>query len=109
MKELSDKIKPIIEEIKSKLTGIYKDRLKGIILFGSYARGDSAEGSDIDIIILLENLTNAIQEYDRISKDICDIGFKYDTIVSIIHIDADEYNTAMFPFVLNARREGIVI
>ena len=47
MKELLDKY---IAEIKK----IYGTHLQEVILYGSYARGDFKEDSDIDIMILLD-------------------------------------------------------
>ncbi|MBL7061044.1 MAG: nucleotidyltransferase domain-containing protein, partial [Actinobacteria bacterium] len=44
-----------IEEIKKKILPILKDyRVKKIGLFGSYARGEIKENSDIDILIEIE-------------------------------------------------------
>ncbi len=47
---MNSKVKPILNEIVNKLKDNY-DSLK-IILFGSYAYGDSNEDSDIDLFIL---------------------------------------------------------
>lgn len=41
-------IKEFVNALKSK----YRGRIKKIILFGSYARGDYTEESDIDILIV---------------------------------------------------------
>ena len=65
MKELLDKY---IAEIKK----IYGTHLQEVILYGSYARGDFKEDSDIDIMILLDIMlmygkeaSNRKQEIDR--------------------------------------------
>jgi predicted nucleotidyltransferase len=47
-------IKPIIKEVKETLEEIYGERLKGVILYGSHARGYAEEGSDIDFIESVE-------------------------------------------------------
>ena len=54
--KLPKKIKGILAEIKQCLKSIYGENLKDIMLFGSFARGDFIDGSDIDIIILLEKM-----------------------------------------------------
>ena len=41
-------IQPILQELKARLQEVYGERLKGLYLFGSYARGDATEDSDID-------------------------------------------------------------
>ncbi|MCK4733940.1 MAG: nucleotidyltransferase domain-containing protein, partial [Methanophagales archaeon] len=60
-----EEIKPILEDVKKCLKNIYGKQLKGIILFGSYARGDSTEGSDIDIILLLEGIEDPVAEKEK--------------------------------------------
>ncbi len=102
-------IKPILDEAKERLQGIYGERLKGIILYGSYARGDATEGSDIDLILLLEDISNPISELEKCSGEIHQLDFLYDTVISIIPIEADQYRTRRLPIILNAKREGIPI
>lgn len=52
---MDEKIKHFVEEIKSYLIGIYKERIKQVILYGSYARGDATEDSDIDLLLVEED------------------------------------------------------
>ena len=42
-------------EPSRKLKEKFKDKIEEIIVFGSYARGDFNEDSDIDILIVLNN------------------------------------------------------
>jgi uncharacterized protein len=44
----------LIRAVKSRLEELYGSRLKGLILFGSRARGDFTEGSDADVAVILE-------------------------------------------------------
>ncbi|MGQ9631229.1 MAG: nucleotidyltransferase domain-containing protein [bacterium] len=95
--------------MKRMLKEIYSNRLKGVILYGSYARGDATDGSDIDLIILLEDMNEPIAELERCSKEIHRIDFEYDTLISIIPLDVNQYNTGKLPLILNAKREGILL
>ncbi|VVB87746.1 Nucleotidyltransferase domain protein [uncultured archaeon] len=109
MKRNINDIEEILKRAKSILQKIYGTRLKGIILYGSYARGDAVEGSDIDLIILLDNMQNPIDEIERCSKEIHQLDFVYDTLISIIPFDLKQYNTRRLPIILNAKKEGILI
>ena len=51
------KTKEAIEEFKKEIKKLYGNRLKHIILYGSYARGSATEDSDIDLLIVLEGKT----------------------------------------------------
>jgi predicted nucleotidyltransferase len=46
-------IRDILIELKEALQKRYGTKLKSIMLFGSYARGEQRVGSDIDIAIIL--------------------------------------------------------
>ena len=45
---------PIIQKCKEILEKYYGDRLAGLILYGSQARGQAEAGSDIDLLVLLQ-------------------------------------------------------
>lgn len=48
-------IEPIVREFKSALQTLYGERLHGVVLYGSYARGDYDEESDIDLMVLFND------------------------------------------------------
>ena len=104
-----EKIKPILEDVKKTLKKIYGKQLKGIILFGAYARGDSTEGSDIDIIVLLERIEDPVTEKEKFFDAIWQLDLKYDTVISVLPFDENQFKTRRLPVILNAKREGIPI
>lgn len=53
---MSASVQMILSKYVDELEKIYGTYLKSVILYGSYARGDFSEDSDIDIMILLEML-----------------------------------------------------
>jgi predicted nucleotidyltransferase len=109
MKRTIKDIEEILKKAKTILQKIYGKRLKGIILYGSYARGEAVEGSDIDLIVLLDNMQNPIEELEKCSNEIHKLDFVYDTLISIIPFDLKQYNTRKLPIILNAKKEGITI
>jgi predicted nucleotidyltransferase len=44
----------LVHAVKARLAGLYGARLKGVILFGSRARGNFTDASDLDLAIVLE-------------------------------------------------------
>ncbi len=108
-KKIPQTIKIILADTKAHLKKIYGDALKDIILYGSYARGDFTEGSDIDLIILLEDIKELAAERKKYFDAIWELNLKYDTVISIIPLREDEYRTSRLPLILNAKREGFSI
>lgn len=108
-RNIPKKIKTILDEVKKCLEEIYGDKLKCIILYGSYARGDFTDGSDIDLIILLEDMKEPIAERDKYFNEIWQLDLKYDTVISIIPFKEEDYRTRRLPIILNAKKEGIFV
>ena len=98
------------EELVEGLKNIFKDNLVSIVLYGSFARGTNKADSDIDIAIILK------QEYDKVSRDkvidlAVDIDLKYDTVLSIVDIDYDNFIEwqEVLPFYKNVKKDGVVL
>ena len=79
---------PIFEQIVTFITS--KISPEKIILFGSYARGDNKEESDIDILIIIKNLENERKITGLLYKALLneDISLPIDFIA----VDYDKYN-----------------
>lgn len=108
MKTLSD-IDLILKQVKSKLEQIFGDRLGGVILYGSYARKEAKEDSDIDLILLIEEMKNPVEELKKCQSEIHQIDFEHDCLVSLLPIDMAEYKRKNTPFLLNVKKEGILL
>jgi predicted nucleotidyltransferase len=75
-----DKIIPIIVSLAS------PDQ---IILFGSYARGDNTEKSDIDLLIIKKDLKNGFDIIDSIYRNLYENKIKIP--VDLLMIDYNRY------------------
>ena len=78
-----------------------------IILFGSVARGDDTEESDIDILIIT---TNSDELSDEINSAAVDIILEKDEFISPHVMSEEHFNkTIDYPFLTNVLKEGVVI
>jgi predicted nucleotidyltransferase len=48
-----------LERFERALRGRFPERLRELTLFGSYARGEAHEESDVDILVVVDGLTEA--------------------------------------------------
>ncbi|MCR4320754.1 MAG: nucleotidyltransferase domain-containing protein [Candidatus Brocadiaceae bacterium] len=83
-----------------------KKHLKKIILFGSRARGDFYEGSDYDILIVLDKREKDFQE--MVLDESVEIMNKYYALIGCIVCDEKEWERKKrFPIGLNILKEGV--
>ncbi len=105
MEELSHRV----VEVAKKLA---ENELYRVYLYGSYARGDFDEESDIDIIIIVDCAKEQVESY---RKRMCHyaglIGMEFDREVSLIMRDKETFdnNQETSPFFKNIIREGVVL
>ena len=86
---------------------IKSDDIKLIMLFGSVARGDDNEESDIDILIVSPIADKIKPEIHKIAIDII---LEKDEVISPRVMTEDEFKKAQdYPFLSNALKEGLVI
>ena len=105
-------IKDIIDEFIENVNKILESRVKKIILYGSYARGDYNNSSDIDIMILTDLSFEEIEDYrDKISDIAYDIELDTGIVLSPIIKNIEKYNSrvSFVPFYKNVEREGVVL
>lgn len=83
-----------------------KDHLKKVIMFGSRARGDFAEGSDYDFLIVVDKIEKGVQ--DAILDACVEIMDRYYALIGCIVCDEKEWERKKrFPIGLNILKEGI--
>ncbi len=108
-RKLDEKLEKIIVEFKRGLIKLYGDKLVDVLLFGSYARGEEKEYSDIDLAIILRGEISQFKEIDRITNFSYDISLKYSILLSIHPISENDFKIRSFPFILNLKEEGVSI
>nr|QNO44296.1 hypothetical protein EMJGOPNH_00014 [Methanosarcinales archaeon ANME-2c ERB4]QNO44925.1 hypothetical protein JHEBEADN_00001 [Methanosarcinales archaeon ANME-2c ERB4]QNO45029.1 hypothetical protein EEGECGIO_00004 [Methanosarcinales archaeon ANME-2c ERB4] len=104
----SDPIKDIIKELKSGLEKKYGSQLKSILLFGSYARGEETEDSDIDIAVILEDFDHACTEIERTGDIVSSLSLKFDTLISLVPIKEKDWLERKTTLISNIKRDGVV-
>lgn len=102
----------ILCEFRNKTKSIMGDSLKQMILYGSYARGDYRDNSDMDIMVLTE-LTDdrIIQIEDEIFDAAYDIELKYGVPISVNIKNERHFKNWVnsLPYYSNIQKEGIII
>lgn len=100
----------MIYELIEGLVSIFEKNIQQIILYGSVAREEETEESDIDIAIILDHgFDSEIRE--RFIAWASEMDLKYEKVFSIIDIEKanmDKWGNIL-PFYKNIRQEGITL
>ncbi len=97
-------------EFKQAMQTLYGDRLLRVILYGSYARGDFHEDSDVDFLIVLRGEEpKRMAEIERVHPVKSKLSTKYDIELSAIAVPESRYLESDYLFFCNVRREGITL
>lgn len=91
---------------------VLTEKLDCMILFGSYARGDYDDESDIDIMILADIDSDEVNAYTRkIYDKIYESEFDTDCVLSLCIVPQERFYRfkETLPFYRNVEREGIKI
>jgi uncharacterized protein len=99
----------VLEKLVRSLRETYRENLERVILFGSRARGDAREDSDIDILIILHREFDDYRESKRIGHFISDLCLEYDVVITCFFTTLEIYRTKNNGFFRNIRAEGIVL
>lgn len=106
--ELNILLKKVSEVYKS----VYGETLVRVILYGSYARGDFSEDSDVDIVALVRGNREKLQEQLKIVwNKTYDLGLDYDVVLSPAVIPYEEFERYQeeLPYYRNISTEGVNI
>ena len=99
----------ILSELKSNLSALYGEQLSGLFIFGSQARGDGEEDSDIDVLVVLKGKVSADEEISRATPITAELSLKHNVVISCVYISEKRYLTENSPLLINVRREGVAV
>lgn len=106
---LPEDLRELLEYLEQELAEIYGERYRGLVLFGSYARGEAEEGSDVDLLVLLEGEVRSWQEYLRAEPVVWSMSLDSGYVLAVVPVNVEQYLSAWKPFLMNARKEGVFL
>ena len=99
----------IAARVRAGLEKIYGERLRGVYLYGSAARDELRQESDIDIAIVLDEVTDVFTEHNRISDLRSNLSLEYNTLVSFLLVSEEELRSGRFAVHRFVKEEGIAV
>jgi len=107
-REIKD-IEHITLKVKNHLKKVYGERLDSVILYGSFAKNNATDDSDIDLAVILKGEVNPPKEINRIIDFISDAGLEYNELISIFPVSSESMINPVWPLYKSLNEEGIKI
>ncbi len=98
----------ILQELKRSLKSFLGDQLVSMVLFGSMARGDYHDASDIDVAIIVHGLTRRLK--GQILDEVAELELEHHMALSVLVFSDEEFNHLKKRerrIALDIEREGI--
>lgn len=101
--------KQALRQFVDELRALYGPRLDRVVLYGSRARGETQEDSDVDLLVVLSPLPDFWAELSRIAPVASRVSLEWDVVLSAIPVDAAEFADPHSPLLISSRREGVLV
>lgn len=99
----------LLNRIKERLKDTFGDRFKGLILYGSEARGEATDESDIDLLVLLTGPVRLGSDALAIIDALYPIQLEVIRPICGTPADVKAYEAGEFSFYRNVREEGVLL
>ena len=101
--------KRIAVEAARRLADAYGDRLRQVVLFGSWARGQAHEESDVDLVVVLDDVGDRVSERERIVDALFDLEADSGRAIEAFPMAQADVRERSRPFVRAALDEGVLV
>ena len=95
---MPEQLRPVLDDLRVHLAGIYGERFAGLWLYGSQARGEGSPESDVDLLLFLDHAEEPASEIDNLTPLLAEINLRSGTLFSILPVTTREFNEARGPF-----------
>jgi predicted nucleotidyltransferase len=102
-------IRRVLNDLRKGLVTLYGERLKGVYLYGSFARGTAHVTSDIDVLVVLSGKLQPGREITRMGPVVSKVCLGYNVLVSVVPMAEEEYREGRLSFAQNVRADAVAV
>lgn len=103
----TEELQTIRSAIRRQLSDLYGSRLVQLTLYGSQARGDAKQWSDIDVLVVLRGPVRPSLEVRRTGGIVSSLSLEYDTVIQCMFMDEERFRRSKEPLVAVIKTEGV--
>jgi predicted nucleotidyltransferase len=104
---MDTEVDALMRELKEGLARIYGTRLRRVYLYGSYARGEQVDGSDVDVLISLDRIERYFAELGRTGELASEVSLRYGVSVSRVFVPERDWEMQDSAFLANVSEDAV--
>jgi len=109
MSTLPPKIRDVVTRLEQGLKEFYGDRFRGLLLYGSYARGTAWEGSDVDLLLLLAGPVDPVTEILAMEGVTWPLSLESSLVLAVMPADVEAWQRGEGFFFRSIREDAVPV
>lgn len=98
-----------LQQIRPNLQAAFPDRFRGVLLYGSEARGAAREDSDLDLLVLLDGPLRLGRDLETIVQALYPVQLELDRVIHALPVTIASFEAAEYGLYREAKREGVLL
>src|SRR5687768_4476438 len=107
MDRLPPDLAEVIAELRKGFEDLYGTRFRDLLLYGSYARGDQWEGSDVDLLVLLDGRVDTGREILRLEPIVWPLSLDHGIVFSVMPVSYEAYQKGETSFLRIIQKDAL--
>lgn len=99
----------IAERVKGYLFARYGSAIEGVFLYGSHARGEGRDSSDIDLLVVVSESLTPWQVRRDLGELLLDILLEEGELVSVLVVPESPFREGSSPFLRQVKGEAVLV
>lgn len=99
----------VLETLKCELEKVYGDRLKGLYVYGSFARGAERPSSDLDVVYVLDRFDRPSPEIRRTAALVSRLSLDLGITISLVPIRESDLRRRSTLLARSVARESVAV
>lgn len=104
---LAPVVRAALADAAAALRDLYGTRLRQVVLYGSHARGQAHDESDVDLLVVLDGEVDSFEESEPLARLTGHLFDQHGLWISLIPFREAAFHDDQHPLVMNVHKDGI--